>query len=131
MKTIAVDTNVLIDFRLERKPNFPQANRIFQDCVDGKSLIFIPQIVFPEIEWVLRSYYKVKKDRITDFFADLLALEGVVMANKSLIEQALLLFSKTNIKFTDAIILTEIQHFYPDEFLTFDQDLQKLYLKKD
>lgn len=126
-KTIAVDTNVLLDYRLKRRPGFSKIERLINDCLSGNLQIFIPDIVFPELEWVLRSYYKEPKEKIIEFLEELLGLEGVIMREKIEIEQALLLFQQINIKLTDAIILNQIQSFGPDEFLTFDENLKKIY----
>jgi predicted nucleic-acid-binding protein len=127
MKTVAIDTNVLLDFQKERSPGFAKAKQLIENCLEGRVQIFIPQIVFPELEWVLRSYYKEPKGKIVELFEELLALEGTILKDKIEINQALLIFKERNIKFADAIIFTEVLGFQPDEFLTFDEDLKKLY----
>lgn len=127
MRSVAVDTNVLIDFQLERAPNFPKVKKLLEDCLNGRIKIFIPQIVFPELEWVLRSYYKQPKEKIVAFLEELLSLENVVMDEKYETQQALVFFKSRNIKFTDAIILTQVQNFKPDEFLTSDDSLNRIY----
>lgn len=126
-KTIAVDTNVLLDYRLKRRPGFSKIEGLINDCLSGNVQIFIPDIVFPELEWVLRSYYKEPKEKIIEFLEELLSLDGVIMREKIEVKQALLLFQQINIKLTDAIILNQIQSFRPDEFLTFDENLKKVY----
>lgn len=128
MKIIGVDTNALLSLRLKRQPGFEEMNNIFKQCEDGKLQIFIPEIVLPETEWVLRSVYKQQKDATIMFLDDLLQTDGVVMEDKSLMQQAISIFKGSNLKLTDCIILTQIQKFEPDEFLTFDEDLQKYYL---
>lgn len=127
IKTVAVDTNVLLDYRLKRQPGFNKSEKLINNCLSGEIQIFIPNIVFPELEWVLRSYYKEPKEKIVEFLEELLDLEGVIMREKVEVVQALLLFEQTNIKLTDAIILIQIQNFGPDEFLTFDENLKKIY----
>lgn len=127
MKIIAIDTNVLLDFRLERKPRFNEVKKIFVDCLNGKIQIFIPQVVFSEIEWVLRSFYKQPKENIIAFFDELLNLNGVVLENKPEMQQAVNIFRYANIKFTDSVIAAQVQKIKPDEFITFDEDLQKFY----
>lgn len=129
-KIVAVDTNVLLDYRLKRNPGFNKVQPLMEDCLNNKIQIFIPNIVFPEIEWVLRSFYKQPKELILKFLESLLALEGVLTENKSVIQNALSIFSQSNLTFTDSIILIEIENFSPDEFLTFDEDLKKIYQKQ-
>lgn len=129
-KTVAVDTNALLDYCLKRQPGFKKIQQLIRSCLNKKSKIFIPDIVFPEVEWVLRSYYKQSKDFIIDFLGELLLLEEANAENKLDLEIALNIFKSTNIKFTDAIILAQIFRIKPDEFLTFDEDLQKFYTNK-
>lgn len=127
MKIIAIDTNVLLDFKLKRHPRFREVKKLFADCVNEKIQIFIPQIVFPEIEWVLRSVYKESKEKIIDFFEELLELNGIMLENKPEMQHAVNIFRYANIKFTDSMIAAQLQRIKPDEFLTFDEDLQKFY----
>lgn len=127
IKTVAVDTNALLDYRLKRQPGFEKTKLLIKACLDKKATIFIPDIVFSEVEWVLRSFYEQSKDSISNFLEELLVLEGVILENKLDMEQALSIFKHSNIKFTDSIILAQIQRIKPDEFLTFDEDLQKFY----
>lgn len=129
-KIVAVDTNVLLDYRLQRNPGFNQVRTLVEDCLEGKIRIFIPNIVLPELEWVLRSFYRQPKELIIKFLVSLLTLEGVLTEDKSSIQNALSIFSQSGLKFTDAIILTQIESFGPDEFLTFDEDLKKIYQRQ-
>lgn len=128
-KTIAVDTNVLLDYLFKRDPGFNRSAKLIEDCLADKVQIFIPNIVFAEVEWVLRSYYKQNKEFIVQFLEGLLVIDGVITEDKVSIRHALNFYRQPNIKFTDSIILTQIQKFDPDEFLTFDEDLKKLYQK--
>lgn len=130
MKIVAIDTNVLLDFKLKRHPRFNQVKKLFADCANGKIQIFIPQVVFPEIEWVLRSFYKQPKENTVKFFEELLNLELMTLENKPEMHQAVNIFKFANIKFTDCIILAQMHRIKPDEFLTFDEDLQKFYTTK-
>lgn len=128
-KTVAVDTNVLLDYLFKRNPGFSRSFQLIEDCLAGKVQIFIPGIVFPELEWVLRSFYKQPKEFIFKFLEGLLVMDGVLTEDKASIQQALNLYMQSNIKFTDSVILTQVQKFQPDEFLTFDEELKKLYQK--
>lgn len=129
-KIVAVDTNVLLDYRLKRNPGFNKVLPLLEDCLNGKTQIFIPDLVFPELEWVLRSFYKQSKELIVEFLESILALEGVLAENKSAIQNALSIFIQSNLTFTDSIILVEVENFKPDEFLTFDENLKKIYQRQ-
>ena len=128
-KTVAVDTNVLLDYLFKRNPGFYQSFQLIEACLADKVQIFIPNIVFLELEWVLRSYYKQNKDFIIKFLDGLLVMDGLLTEDKISLRHALNLYRQSSIKFTDAIILIQIEKYSPDEFLTFDKDLKKLYQK--
>lgn len=126
-KIVAVDTNILLDYLFKRDPGFERSIKLIEECLAEKVQIFIPNIIFPELEWVLRSFYKQSKDFIIKFLEQLLSLNGVITEDKPTMRHALNLYKQSNIQFTDSIILIQIQKFKPDEFLTFDENLKKIY----
>lgn len=127
MKTIGIDTNVLLTFRLERKPHFPKVKRLFERCLQGKVNIYVPTPVILEMEWVLRSFYKEPKERIILFFEDLFLMKGIVLDHKEDLKFSLNTYKNTSaVSFTDCIIVRQMQ-VKDAEFLTFDKSLEKLY----
>lgn len=129
MKTLALDTNALLNYRLERKPYFQEVKKAFELCLGGRLEIFIPGIVLLECEWVLRSYYKQSKEQIIKFIQELFLVENIILKDKNDLELSLNLYKNSSgISFTDCVILNQIQSFGPDEFLTFDDNLKKIYL---
>ncbi len=128
MKTIAFDTNALLNYRLERKPYFEQVKKVFNLCLEGRVEIFIPEAVFLECEWVLRSVYKQPKSNIVKFFQEILLIDNVSLKDKKDLELALNLYKNSSgVSFTDCMIIKQIENFKPDEFLTFDEELKKIY----
>ena len=55
---ILIDTNVLIDYLLERKPFFEDAKAIILSCVDGKVKGCIAAHSIPNIFYILRKDYR-------------------------------------------------------------------------
>lgn len=129
MKTTAIDTNALLNYLLERNPHFQQVKSLFERCMTGTEEVFIPQPVLLECEWVMRSVYHHTKNQIIKFFQELLLIKNVILNEREQFELAINLYNTAiSVSFTDCLILTQIQNFAPDEFLTFDEDLRKLYL---
>lgn len=128
MKTIGLDTNSVLSYFLSREPHFKQIKKVFENCLEGKVKIFIPDIVFLECEWALRSIYKQSKLLIIKFFQELLQLDNIIIQKRQDLELALDLYKNSSgISFTDCVILRQIQNFNPHEFLTFDKNLEKVY----
>lgn len=127
MKIIGFDTNVLITLELQRQPGFDKAKALLEECLDKKIKIYIPIPAFLETEWVLRSYYKLQKEAIIEYFEELIALDYLLTDNKDELKLALSLFKQNSqVSFTDSVIAIQVQVKNYD-FLTFDQKLEKLY----
>lgn len=127
MRTIGIDTNVLITLKLERQPGFAEAKSILKNCLAGKMSIFIPTAALLETEWVLRSYYKYQKDNIIEYFEELLAVDNITSESKDELKLALSIFKESkSVSFTDCVIIAQIQSRNYD-FLTFDENLEKLH----
>lgn len=127
MKTIGIDTNVLISLRKKRDKQSKKAQSLFEDCLKDKLQIYIPDIVIVESEWVLRSYYKQSKEKIIEFLEEIMLIKKVLMQDKKLYALALETFRATNFDLIDSIIITQIQNFKVDKFLTFDEPLKRFY----
>lgn len=128
MKTVGIDSNVLITLKLQREPGFSKAKSHLRDCLDGKIKLFIPETALLETEWVLRSFYKQPKDKIVEYFEELLLIDNFLMDDKESIKSSLNLYkNSTGLSFTDCIIVKQI-HDKGFHFLTFDQKLEKLFI---
>ncbi|AFY62733.1 type II toxin-antitoxin system VapC family toxin [Synechococcus sp. PCC 6312] len=100
----AVDTNILV--RLLTKDDelqFQQSLRLFQEQV-----IFIPDTVLLETEWVLRFAYQFKPADIGQAFRTLLGLPNVELTNGHLLLQALQ-WHENGLDFADALHLAQSQ----------------------
>lgn len=127
MRTTGVDTNALLAFRLKREPFVSEVKGLLEQALRNNAKLYIPLPVILEVEWVLRSYYKQGKDEILPFFDELLKIDNVTVDSKDEIKLALNLYRESSlISFTDSIIVILVQSKDYD-FLTFDQNLNKIY----
>jgi len=126
VKTIGIDTNVLLTLRLHREPYFRKAKETFEKCLEGKIKIYLPLPALLEIEWVLRSFYKQPKEKITQFIDELLLIDNLLIDQKETLKFSLNLYKNNNIAFTDCVIISQIQNKNYD-LLTFDQNLDKIF----
>jgi predicted nucleic-acid-binding protein len=127
MKTLAIDTNVILAYRLQREPHFQKAKRVFEECMAGKLTLFIPLVVCLETEWILRSQYAVPKAEILAFFEDLLMTDAIMIDKRSDFAITLQVYrASSGSSLDDCLILQEI-HDKKYDFLTFDRELDKLY----
>src|SRR5258708_6186261 len=109
MKTVGIDTNTLLTFRLKRKFGFEETQKLFEKCVDGKIKVYTPVPVLLEIEWVLRSFYKQTKVDIVKFLDELMIIPNLTTNRKEEFKFALNLYRESRqISFTDCLIVTQI-----------------------
>jgi len=130
VRIIGIDTNILLSLRLQRDAQTKKAQSLFEDCLKEKLQVYIPDIVVVETEWVLRSYYKQSKDQIIEFLEEVMLIKNVLMHDKKLYRIVLETFRTTNLDLIDCMIIVQIQDFKVDKFLTFDENLKKLYENK-
>lgn len=129
MKRIALDTNSILDAFLDRSSD-TLTRSLFHEAKAGKTSLFIPQIVFFELAWVLKSFYKKEKTYIIGLFRSLLTIKTLETSDTSLLMKAIDCFEQNTISFTDAYILQEIQMRQIDQFLTHDKKLIQLFTGK-
>ena len=91
---ILIDTNVLLDYLLEREPFFEDAKGIMVSCAEGKVKGCIAAHSIPNIFFILRKDYNTKERReILSTLCSIFDVEGI--------DKAKLLFGLANEDFTD------------------------------
>ena len=126
---VIVDTNVILRFLLANDPKLsPQAKTIFTSAQQGKSKIYIDEVVVAESVWALTSYYKFSKPILVEQLTQLLSPNWIVSPKKKLIFKALHLFATTNLSYIDCWLASLSQaKAYP--LKTFDKALSKFSAK--
>lgn len=109
---IALDTNVLVRLLVNDHP--AQAALAQRLLADNTALI--PRTVVLETEWVLRSFYKVPRERMAAFFRLLLRSENALVENHGVVERALTWYEQ-GADFADALHLAACEG---AEMQTFD-----------
>ena len=91
---ILIDTNVLLDYLLEREPFFEDAKGIMVSCAEGKVKGCIAAHSIPNIFFILRKDYNTKERReILSTLCSIFDVEGI--------DKAKLLSGLANEDFTD------------------------------
>ena len=91
---ILIDTNVLLDYLLEREPFFKDAKGIMVACADGKAKGCIAAHSIPNIFFILRKDYNAKERReVLSNLCSIFDVEGI--------DKAKLLSGLANEDFTD------------------------------
>lgn len=87
-----------------------------------ENLHYVADTVLLETEWLLRSVFRLGRDKINLLFSDLLASENAIFSNRSTIATAILAH-RTGLDFADAMHVLTAEGC--TDFITFDAELIK------
>lgn len=91
---ILIDTNVLLDYLLEREPFFEDAKEVILSCTDGKIKGCIAAHSIPDMFFILRKDYNAKERReVLLNLCKIFDVEGI--------DKAKLILALTNEDFSD------------------------------
>lgn len=87
MKRILVDTDVILDVFLDRKPFSDFSSQVFSLCENKEILGFVTPVIFSNTYYLLRRVGKHEK--VIENLMRLLSITGVLSMDKNVIHQAL------------------------------------------
>jgi predicted nucleic-acid-binding protein len=122
MKKLFFDTNFLLRFYLDDIPTQAlKAKRMVQAAKKGQILLVTDLIVICEMVWVMDSFYKLEKEVISEKITNLYRTPGVVVFNGDVLPQALSVYVRKNIDFTDAVIASSATKNHIEYLASFDK----------
>lgn len=125
---IFVDTNYFLRLLLsDVTKQHQQAEFLFLQGAAGKLKLFTSTIVIFEIYWVLSSFYQKKKKELAAVLEKIFQLEFIKMDEKNVLQQALVIYKKTNFDLEDGYNLALAKEKAVSRFRTFDQKLAKYF----
>ena len=126
MKKIFFDTNFLLRFYLDDIPTQAlKAKRMVQAAKEGQILLVTDLIVICEMVWVMDSFYDLKKEVISEKITNLYRTPGVVVFNGDVLPDALSIYVRKNIDFTDAIVASSATKNHIEYLASFDKKHMK------
>lgn len=103
---VVADTNLLIRYLTEDDLVKASAvDTLLKKAARGSIKILLPSVVMAELVWVLESFYKMSREKISELVYAILNTPGVDVQDGTVISAATKLYSLTNIDFVDAWII--------------------------
>ncbi len=96
---IIIDTNALVRFFTD---DIPQKATLVEKLLKDGQNIFIPDVVFPELEYILIYEYKFPRKKLFEIYAFLASRKNISLTEN--VQKAIIIFSKTNLDMADCII---------------------------
>ena len=126
-----LDTNVIVRFLVgEKNEKFKGVFDFFMRIEQGKINVELKLIVLFQTIFVLKSYYRVPKDRIINAIMGLLKLSGLKIKDKRIIERMLELWASNNIEIVDAYLIACLEKDSQNILYSYDKDFDKFKINR-
>jgi predicted nucleic-acid-binding protein len=120
-----VDANIILRFLLNDHPVLSEkAKQIFKDAENGKSRMYVDEVVLAEVVWVLTSFYKIDRLKVVESINLFLSSKWVVSKDKSTLIATLHTFEKTSLDYIDCWVLAKAERLHLP-ITSFDEALKK------
>ena len=129
MKDYLLDTNFVLRYLLNDIPS--QADIIESFLLKAKLgtiSLFVPLLVFVEIDFALSKFYHFKKEEIAEKLKFIAEIEYLDVEKREILTNALNFYNSHSVSFVDALFLVESKK-SGRELLTFDKKLEAIKLK--
>lgn len=126
MKRLFVDTNIFIRYFVQDNPEqLDKVNRLLEKAkTKDVILIVLPEVLF-EIEFVLRSFYKIEKNKRIDHLASIVESSYIEVPSRQIVINTLSLYKKHAVSIIDCWVYATAYHENGD-IASFDTDFKKL-----
>lgn len=124
MKKIFLDTNIWLRFILEDNEQAKDCKELITQIEAGKWRVYASSIVMLEINFVLSSVYKIKRNKVLGDLEAILKTRNLTLIEKTDFQQALKYYRQYGIKLSDCLICAQV----PKKMIlvSYDQDFKKL-----
>ncbi|MDI9369987.1 MAG: type II toxin-antitoxin system VapC family toxin [Synergistaceae bacterium] len=120
-----IDANVILRFLLgDNEELGPAAEAVMLAVERGDLSVWCDSVILAEVVWVLSSFYKVERAKITECLLPLLKMKHFVMAEKDRMISALELFSGPVPHFGDACLCAVARDVSEGRIISFDKKLK-------
>ena len=101
-----IDTNVIIRFLTADEDSIHRnLYSFFNSIENGEMRVELKLIVFFQVVFVLKSFYKVPKEHIAEGLLTLLKYKGIIVKEKKIVRRALELWRKKNIEIVNCHLI--------------------------
>lgn len=125
MIKIFLDSNIFLRvFLKDNQKHYNQATQILTLVKEGNIQPYTSTIVFLEVNYVLRSFYKLSMVQTILYLNSIKSLRNITILETTDLEKSLEFYKTYKIKFSDCLIASQIRK---DIILvSFDEELRKI-----
>lgn len=126
VEIVSFDANIILRLVLtDNEALSSVARKIFEGGKSGEYKIYVDEVVLAECVWVLTSFYKKKREDISQVLSKILSFEYMANPSGEWMKEALSIYKATNLSFADCwlMVLSKNQGFKME---TFDLKLKRV-----
>lgn len=125
MIKILLDSNIFLRvFLKDNLEHFNQAAQILALIKEGSIQPYTSSIVFLEVNYVLRSFYKLSMIQTLIYLDSIKTLRNITIFETTNLEKSLEFYKNYKIKFTDCLIASQLRK--DITLLSFDEEMRKI-----
>ena len=124
-----VDTNVILRFLTDKRPDKKLID-FFKKIESDEEKVKCIDMVFFQVIFVLRSFYKIEKKEIIKEMRKLLNFKGLKMKDKQTIERTLDFWEKHPDDIVDCYIVSCMEKDGESEIYSFDKKIDRLGVRR-
>lgn len=127
MKSYFIDTNYFLRlFIKESKKQYNNVYSLFKKAVENEVKLTTSVVVFFEVYWVLKSFYKKNKEKSSFYLEKILKMNFLEIESPEILLAAITLYKNFNLDLEDCynIVYYKIKNI--DEFASFDKKVLRL-----
>ena len=125
---IFIDTNYFLRFLIcDVEKQYQITRYLFEEGALGKVQLFTSLVVIFEINWVLSSFYKKKKQEVISILSDIMSMHFIKLEKGEYLKEAIKLFIDSNLDFEDCFNLVYAKESEADSIATFDRTLKNKF----
>lgn len=118
-----IDTNVILRFLLaDKAKKYKGVYELFCRLEDGTEKVECKTLVLFQVVFVLKSFYKIEKEKIAEMMLALLDFKGFHVEKKAVLQQTLELWKNVNKEIIDCYILSCMEEKEEKEIYSYDKD---------
>lgn len=125
MTSIFLDSNIWLRlFLRDQESQYKDCFDLITQINEGSFQSYTSTIVFLEVNYVLRSYYKLTHEKTLLYLSKIRETRNITVYDETYLNQALSYYKEFRLKFTDCLIASQLKK--GSTLITFDNEFKKI-----
>lgn len=126
-----IDTNVIVRFlTADDSPKYKGVYQLFKRLESNQERVEMKPLVFFQTIFVLKSFYKVEKQKIACLMGLILELPGIFMEKKALYRRTVEFFGKENLDVVDCFLLACVENDRDAILYSYDRNFDRYGIRR-